>query len=99
MLFKFHSSFFVGLGNQEGGEPGIADLDATQIQHGLQNGGILGVLVAHFAAGEASQRHFTDTLLEGVFTAQFGQIVIGPGDGGNAQFYFFTGKHLFALQN
>ena len=88
----FH--FLVGLGDQEAGEPAAGDAHAAQVQVPLQLSGVLGVLVADLAAGEASQSHLADDLTEGVLGAQLGHIIIAPADGGDAKMDFFLIEHI-----
>ena len=82
-----------GAGQDEGRIPAAGDTHTAQIQGLLQLGGIAGILVADLAAGKAGQSHLTDDLLEGVFTAQLGHIVVAPADGGDAQRDVFGIKH------
>ena len=75
----------IGLGGEQGGEPGVADLQTAHVQLVLEDGHVLGILVAYLAALEASQSHFAHALLEGVLSAQVGQVVVGPADGGDSK--------------
>ena len=85
---------FIGLGGEERGEPGIADLQAADVQLVLEHLHILGILVADFASLEAGERHFAHALFKGVLSAQVGHVIIGPADRGNRQFDFVGIEHI-----
>lgn len=58
------------------------------VQHVLEDGLVLRVLVAYFAAVETSELHLRDALLEGVLVAEIPHIIIGPADRADTQSYF-----------
>ncbi|SQC39671.1 Uncharacterised protein [Klebsiella pneumoniae] len=66
MIDEFINGFFPLAVGEKGAEPGVADLNAADIQHRLENRRVARIFAADFAAGKAGQRHFADDLLEGV---------------------------------
>ena len=87
MIHKLVNGLFPLPVGKKGAEPGIADLNAANIQHRLEHRRIARVFAAHFAAAKPRQRHFADYLLKGIFAAQFRHIIVGPANRGDRQFY------------
>ena len=86
VIDEFINGFFPLAVGEKGAEPGVADLNAANIQHRLENRRIARIFAADFAAGKAGQRHFADDLLEGVFAAELRHIIVSPADWGDSQF-------------
>lgn len=86
MIDEFINGFFPLAVGEKGAEPGVADLNAADIQHRLENRRVARIFAADFAAGKAGQRHFADDLLEGVFAAELRHIIVSPADWGDSQF-------------
>ena len=59
------------------GEPLGSDGHVASVQHVLEDGLVLRVLVAYFAAVKTSELHLRDALLEGVLVAEIPHIIIG----------------------
>ena len=94
VLYKVGFDLLVGLCEQEGGEPCVAYLHTSEVERFFENGGILGVFVAHFTACEACESHFGNALFEGIFRTEIGHIVICPCNGGDSEFYFVFVEHI-----
>jgi hypothetical protein len=84
---EFINGLFPLAVSKKGAEPGVANLNAADIQHRLENRRIAWIFAADFAAGKARQRHFADDLLESIFAAQLRHIVVSPANRGDSQFY------------
>ena len=86
MIDEFINGFFPLAVGEKGAEPGVADLNAADIQHRLENRRVARIFAADFATGKTGQRHFADDLLEGVFAAELRHIIVSPADWGDSQF-------------
>ncbi|GHK54708.1 hypothetical protein KPZU09_44440 [Klebsiella pneumoniae] len=57
MIDEFINGFFPLAVGEKGAEPGVADLNAANIQHRLEDRRVARIFAADFAAGKTGQRH------------------------------------------
>lgn len=100
MVNEFINGFFPLAVSKKGAEPGVANLNAADIQHRLENRRIAWIFAADFAAGKTRQRHFADDLLKSILAAQLRHIVVSPANRGDSQFYviFVHSRGLLPLR-
>ena len=100
MVDEFINGFFPLPVGKKGTKPGVANLNAADIQHRLENRRIAWIFAADFTTGKACQRHFADDLLESIFTAQLRHVVVSPTNRGDSQFHviFVHSRGLLPLR-